>query len=203
MDGAWLGVVALEGDPALTESALADERLVVAACTDPAAFALLYRRHVDGVFCHCRRRLGTREAAEDVTSAVFERALTKLHAYRGGSFRAWLYTIAHHAVVDALRARGHPVADQDLGDLPDPRPSPEEEALTAEATRTLHEVLALLTPDQRHGVELHLAGLRGREIAGVLGRRHDAVRAIQSRAVTRLRAILAVAECDEVTHDEP
>ncbi|MBA3414375.1 MAG: sigma-70 family RNA polymerase sigma factor, partial [Chloroflexia bacterium] len=184
------------------EPALSDDRLVAAARSDPAAFALLYRRHVDGVFRYCRCRLGTREAAEDATSAFFERALGKLHAYRGGSFRAWLYTIAHHAVVDAHRARGDPAPDPELDDIADPGPSPEEVALSIEAARTLREVLAPLSPDQRHVIELHLAGLRGREIAEVLGRRHDAVRAIQSRAVARLRAILMAPAVEEVSDDE-
>lgn len=175
---------------------------VEGGCGDPAAFALFYRRHVDGVFRSCQRRLGSREAAEDVTSAVFERALAKLHTYRGGSFRAWLSTIAHHAVVDVLRARGHPTADLGMLDIPDPRPSPEEEDLAAEATRTLRDVLAHLSPDQHHVVELHLAGLRGREIAEVLGRRHDAVRAIKAPAVARLRAILSPPEVEEVSDDE-
>ncbi|CAA9582290.1 MAG: hypothetical protein AVDCRST_MAG59-4890 [uncultured Thermomicrobiales bacterium] len=200
--GAWAGAVASGDEMAATEPASTDELILEAARTDPAAFALLYRRHVDGVFRYCRHRLGTRESAEDVTSVVFERALTKLHTYRGGSFRAWLYTIAHHAVVDAFPARGHPLADPDLHAVPDPRPSPEDQAISAEAARTLRGVLASLSRDQRHVVELHLAGLRGREIAEVLGRRYDAVRAIQPRAVARLRAILAADDPKECCRGE-
>jgi len=201
MGEAWPGVVVGNEAATAPDREVPDERLAVAARSDAAAFARLYRRHVDGVFRYCQRRLGTREAAEDVTSLVFERALTRLHTFRGGSFRAWLYTIAHHAVVDALRARPRPGYHPAMLDLPDPRPSPEAEALAGETVRTLRDALARLSPDQRDVLELHLSGLRGREIAEVLGRRHDAVRAIQSRAVARLRAILMEPGSEEVCHD--
>jgi RNA polymerase sigma factor (sigma-70 family) len=128
--------------------------------------------------------------------------LTRLQAYRRGSFRAELFTITHHADVDALRARDHLDAYREMGDLPEPTPSPEDEALATEAVGTLREVLVRLSPDQRHVVDIHLAGLRGREIAEVVGLRHDAVRAIQSRAVARLRAILTAPAVEEVPDDE-
>ena len=168
-----------------------DDALVDAARRDRRAFAPLYRRYVDPVYRYCHRRLGSREAAEDATAAVFAKALAALPTYHHGSFRGWLFTIAHHAVVDALRARRPTVAAEAALGLADPAPSPEEAALTADAGHSLRAMLTRLSPDQRQVVELHLAGLTGPEIAAVLGRSHGAVRATQSRAVARLRALLA------------
>jgi DNA-directed RNA polymerase specialized sigma24 family protein len=55
-------------------------------------------------------------------------------------------------------------------------------------------MLALLrrlpSDDQRRVCELRLAGLTGQEIAAVLGKRHDAVRQLQSRAIERLRQLM-------------
>src|SRR5262245_59227162 len=80
----------------------ADETAIVAlAQRDPAAFAPLYQTYITPVYHYCYRRLGTREMAEDATSLVFERALRSLPLFRGGSFRSWLFAIAHNAVTDA------------------------------------------------------------------------------------------------------
>jgi RNA polymerase sigma-70 factor (ECF subfamily) len=56
-------------------------------------------------------------------------------------------------------------------------------------------VLALvsqLSADQRRVVELRLAGLTDAEAGAVLGRTPGAVRAVQARAVARLRGLLGV-----------
>lgn len=167
-----------------------DAALVAAALADRCAFALLYRRYLDPVYRYCHRRLGGREAAEDATALVFTKALVALPTFRVGSFRAWLFTIAHNVVVDAHRAR-RPVAPMDAAiGIADPAPTPEERAMATDAGQTLRSVFGHLSPDQRRVVELHLAGLSGSEIASVLGRSPAAVRAIQSRAVFRLRELL-------------
>jgi RNA polymerase sigma-70 factor (ECF subfamily) len=84
-----------------------DEAVIVArARLDPSAFAPLYQTYLDPVYRYCYRRLGSREAAEDATSLIFERALRALPTFRGESFRAWLFTIAHNAVTDDYRRRG-------------------------------------------------------------------------------------------------
>ena len=67
---------------------------------DPYAFALLYTRYLDPIHRYCYRRLGSREAAEDATSLVFAKALSALPRYHDTSFRSWLFTIAHHVVID-------------------------------------------------------------------------------------------------------
>src|SRR5205823_115199 len=75
----------------------ADERgLAEAARTSPDAFAVLYRRYVARVHAFAYRRSGSREVAEEVTSATFERAWRAMPSFqwRGGGFSAWLFAIA-------------------------------------------------------------------------------------------------------------
>lgn len=135
---------------------------------------------------------GDRGAAKDATSAVFVKALASLPSYREGSFPGWLFGIAHHVIVDALRAR-RPSAPLDAAwAVADGDPSPEDLALVGEERRTVQALLALLTPDQRQIVELRLAGLTGSEIARVLGRTTNAVDVAQHRAIRRLRSPLGV-----------
>lgn len=170
-----------------------DDEAVIAmrARRDPEAFAPLYARYVDPVYRYCYRRLGSREVAEDATSAVFQKALTALSGYRGGSFRAWLFTIAHNVVTDIYRER-RPTQpfDEARHDPIDPDRTPEEHAMAADDLRTIEAVLARVAPDQRRVLELRLAGLTGREIAEVLGRSEAAVKMLQSRAHARLRVLL-------------
>lgn len=94
---------------------LDEDALVARAQGDRHAFAELYRQYVPAVYRYCLRRLGSVEAAEDATSQIFTQALVALPQYRPGSFRAWLFTIAHHVVVDAVRRR-RPTATTDAVD---------------------------------------------------------------------------------------
>jgi RNA polymerase sigma-70 factor (ECF subfamily) len=168
-----------------------DAELVALAQADPRSFELLYRRYLNPVHRYCYRRLGSREAAEDATSVVFTKAFASLRSYREGSFRAWLFTIAHHAVADDLRTR-RPTHELDVADdIPAREPSPEEIVVAADAQRAVTELLAQLPEGQRRVVELRMAGLSGREIAEVLGRGLPAVKIAQLRGYTRLRALLA------------
>jgi len=76
-------------------------------------------------------------------------------------------------------------------DVPDPGRSPEEQALGALERVALLEAINRLPSDQRRVIELRMAGLKGREIAEVLGRSHEAVRMLQHRALDRLVSALA------------
>lgn len=166
---------------------LADAALVERARHDPEAFAVLYDAFALPVYGYCLARLGHREAAEDATSLVFAKALAALPRYRGGSFRGWLFTIAHHTVVDGLRARCRE-APLDLAVEPvDPDDGPEEAFVEAEAGREARLLLRALTPSQRQVVELWLAGLSDDEIAAVTGRSTAATRMHRWRAAERLR----------------
>lgn len=164
-----------------------DEELVARARSDPEAFSILYLQYVNPIYRYCFRRLGSREAAEDATSQVFLQALTALPAYRAKCFRSWLFTIARNATIDCYRAEQ---SDDDRIRAVSPvrcDPSPEVETIAVEERQTLQALLMELPLHQREVIELHLAGLRGPEVARVVGRSHVAVRAIRSRAMARLR----------------
>jgi RNA polymerase sigma factor (sigma-70 family) len=175
-----------------TKGESGDEAALVAqAVRDLKSFEPLYRRYVDPVYRYCYRRLGSREAAEDATSLVFAKALAALPRFRGGSFRAWLFAIAHRVVVDEIRStrRAQPLGAAAL--VADASPTPEELALAEDRDRSVRGLLAALPLVQRHILELRLAGLTGPEIAEALGRSHASVRTGQLRAVARLRLLLA------------
>src|SRR5437879_9747287 len=83
-----------------------DERALAArAVHDPEAFVALYRSYVGPIYEFAYRRCRSKEMAEDVTSATFEKALSALDRFewRQGGFRSWLYRIAANELTDQYR----------------------------------------------------------------------------------------------------
>jgi DNA-directed RNA polymerase specialized sigma24 family protein len=83
----------------------ADEALLVAGKSDAEAFGLFYERRVDAVLAFFLRRTRDRELAADLTAETFAAALSALPRYspQRGSALAWLFTVAHHKMVDSIR----------------------------------------------------------------------------------------------------
>ena len=81
-----------------------DDVLAHAFDGDPVAFAEVYRRYHKPIYGYCLARLMDPEAAADAAQEVFVRFLK---APRDGieKPRAWLYGVARHVTVDAIRAR--------------------------------------------------------------------------------------------------
>jgi len=171
-----------------------DAWLVASAKADPCAFAPLYARYFDPVYRYCYRRLGSPEAAADACAHIFTKAIAALPGYREGqtSFRSWLFAIAHNVLIDEMRTRRPTAALETALTIVDTAATPEEAALSAEATQTIGELLAQLPPDQRRVMELRLVGLTGPEIARALDRTLGSVEIAQVRAIARLRVALGV-----------
>jgi RNA polymerase sigma-70 factor (ECF subfamily) len=179
--------------PARGTETLADEAAFVAAAQrDRQAFGLLYARYANPVYKYCFAQLGNRQAAEDATSLVFTKALDGLPRFHGGSFRAWLFTIARNVVTDQFRTRRFDAPIEAAAAVAAPGAALDDLAADADRDRGLWTLLAELTPDQRQVIELRLRGLAGPEVAVVLGRSHAWVKVTQFRAIKRLRAMMGV-----------
>ena len=81
---------------------------------DARAFEQLYARHQAGLYRFVRRLLGPALNAQ--TDEVFQDTWLRVvqararWAPQGASFRTWLYTLAHHRVIDMLRRSGREVS---------------------------------------------------------------------------------------------
>lgn len=187
----------LRQHPRATEQAIgevADDELVARVQRDPGEFSALYERHVDAVLRYCYRRLGNWSDAEDVTSFIFAKVALALPRYQPGSFRSWLFTIAHHAVVNVYRGRSIAEPLDRANDLPAGGPTPEDVVFAVETRDLLTQALHQLPDAQRQVIELRLAGLTGPEIAQVLERSHGSVKMLQLRAIDKLRDLLQTKE---------
>lgn len=70
-------------------------------------FAVLVRRYEGELYGYLRRYLGDGDLAEDVFQNTFLQVFTKIDQYEAGRpVRPWLYTIATHQAIDALRRQG-------------------------------------------------------------------------------------------------
>jgi RNA polymerase sigma-70 factor (ECF subfamily) len=138
---------------------------------------------------------------DELTNEVFAQVHRGLPRFTGdwGGFRSWVFTIAHHRMVDdARRARRRPlVATADVaeeaatGDV-------ESEALERLSDERLHRLLALLSEDQRRVLLLRVvADLPLEDAAATLGKTVGAVKSLQHRALASLRRAL---EREEVQH---
>jgi RNA polymerase sigma factor (sigma-70 family) len=153
-----------------------DERaLVDRARTDPDAFAQLYRAHVDRVHAFAWRRLGSREAAEDVVSATFERAWRALPDFRwkDGGFPAWLLRIASNQVTDHVRREARATSDRGqraLSLLAPPAAGAAADDMIEGDDPELRAALARMNPRYAEALSLkYLAGLESKEAADALG----------------------------------
>lgn len=182
------------GETAAGTAVDADDHLVDRARHDPVAFAALYDRYFPAVYGYCLAELRDPEAAADATAHAFLKAMAALGGYReGGRFRAWLFTIAHNVVIDALPRRRPDEPLEAAATVPDPAPSPEEAALATLDLERLEAAIGRLPVADQRVLELRRAGLSGREIAATLGIAHEAAKMRQRRAVDRLKHDLLAA----------
>src|SRR5688572_25984877 len=92
--------------------------------------------------------------AEGAVNDVFLRAFRNVSGFEGSptAFRSWIFTIAHHLVVDRRRFASRRPRETGVAHVPE-RPaggvSPEEAAVADEGLARLLALLGLLTPEQR------------------------------------------------------
>lgn len=174
-----------------------NDELAAASRTDPQAFALLYGRFVRPIYRYCYVRLGNCEAAEDATSAVFLKAFARISSYHGGQFAAWLFRIAHNAVVDMQRQQRPADVLDDAAEVADTAPTPEDAALIGGSDEAVREILAGLTAERRNVLELHLAGWSDPQAAAILGKSAVAVKMLRRRALSQLRELITSRQSHE------
>ena len=168
-------------------NACTDEDLLTQFCQGQTeAFGVLVRRYERELYGYLRRYLGDSSLADDVFQNTFLQLYIKSSKYEPGRpFRPWLYTIATHQAIDALRRNGRHQAislDQirdeksnkevrSLVDLVESRgPGPLDQAQGEERRQQVRASVERLPDFLREVVVLaYYQGLKYREIADVLG----------------------------------
>jgi RNA polymerase sigma factor (sigma-70 family) len=175
--------------PAAVLRLASDQRLVEQVhAGSERAFEVLCDRHYRPVLAYCRHMLRSPEEAEDVVQHTFLAAYRELVGMQApiAALRPWLYAIARHRCLSALRAsRARPV-DEGL--------EPAADHLIAEVTareelRAILGDMAGLPADQRAALVLtELGDVSHAEIARTLGCSREKVKALAFQARSSLAA---------------
>lgn len=158
------------------------------------AWAEIYRDLAQTVLGYLRGR-GAADA-EDLTGEVFLQVVRDLTGFEGGEreFRAWVFVIAHHRLIDDKRRRDRRPLETCAEALPSEVPSgdAEEEALEEVAADRVRRIIEQLAPDQRDVLLLRvLGGLTVAEVAEALGKSAGAVKALQRRGLETIKRELS------------
>ena len=182
--------------------AASDEELLRRfAAGQASAFEQLYRRHELRVFRYLLRNLRNRAVAEDALQETWFAVGREAARYQpgGARFTTWLYTIANHRMIDALRAarvtveweaaeQMHPmVAITDGAGAGGPYTA----AIASEQRDALLAALAKLPEEQRQAFLLQQeAELSVEEIAAVCGCSFETAKSRLRYARSKLRELL-------------
>lgn len=155
-----------------------------AAAGDRAAFADLYRRHLDSVFARLTRVVGPTPERDDLVQQIFLNVFRALPRFRGdAAFTTFLHRIVLNVACDHLERRhrarrcGEPVDDRQLETLIAPGASPEQQARQRDQLRRLFHSLERLSPKRRAAfVLVAVDGLSLDEAATLLGANAAAVK---------------------------
>lgn len=183
----------------------ADEQLMLAYRDgDASAFETLYARHRARVFRFVLRSVPARGVAEELFQDVWMKVIEARTRYApSAKFTTWLYTIAHHRLVDHWRKRGLSLVSLDAedGGAPEPAAPPLSDparraALNQDVARLL-AAIAALPPVQREAFLLHEeAGLSVPEIAEATGASVEAAKSRLRYATAKLREALGEGNAD-------
>ena len=169
----------------------ADERLLVeAAQRDPARFAELYEGNFERVYAYVVRRVGDRAETEDLTSEVFHHALSNLQRYewRGIPFAAWLYRIAANLISDRWQRKSREEIAQEPERI-DSAAAVAVEIEEVERKATLFRLVKTLPAEQQRVVVMRFVEEKSiKEVATEIRKSEGAVKQLQFRALTTLRA---------------
>lgn len=161
-----------------------------------SAFSALYEHYYDSIFRYVSFRTGNTTEAEDITAEVFVRMIESIHRFKwqGHPFSSWLFRIAHNLVVDFYRKRGR----RKTVSLESAPPVIESAVLDSDARMDIEltmgdvrKAMENLTDLQREAITLRFAaGLSVAETAKAMGKKDNAVKALQHAGLKKLRRAL-------------
>ncbi len=158
---------------------------------DPAALAAIYDTYAPKIYAYIYRHVRDPHRAEDLTSTVFLKMLEALDRkqFARDKLQSWLYRIAHNVIVDDVRYRQRRPSQALYDTL---AASPDEDPLQLVDEKMERELIwhaiQQLTEDQKNVIILRFGeGLTAPQVAQILNKTEEAVRALQRRGLANLR----------------
>jgi RNA polymerase sigma-70 factor (ECF subfamily) len=177
----------------MAEADDSDETLMLRyAGGDALAFERLYRRHEMKVWRYIYRSVRNQASADELLQEVWIAVVQSAVRYRPvARFTTWLYTLAHHEIIDRhRRTRLHCVdgIDELAGDAND---EPSRQAESNQHADALIAAVEQLPIEQRHAFLLQAeAELSVQEIAQATGSSFETVKSRLRYARSKLKQLL-------------
>ena len=180
---------------------LTEADLVAARQREPAAVSRIYSAYAPALFRFFMASVGNRQEAQDLTGNVFVSAIEGLPKYRGPvqALGGWLFRIARHDLYDYRRKQQRSPGTTPLEEAGEEAAvaagaeDPEELALERLEGGRVLAALKQLSPDQREVLLLRMAaGLTAPEVAAVVNKTTNAVKALQHRGLASLARALGL-----------
>ena len=169
---------------------------------DSASFAALYEHFYDKILRYVSFKTGNSNESEDIAEDVFLKMLESIGSFRwqGHPFSSWLFRIAHNLVVDHFRKRGRrkQVPLDDVSGLVGATSQDIDGRLDTKVTLfKVQDAMSELTALQREVISLRFAaGLSIMETAQAMGKKENAIKALQHAAIKKLRVTLGASGQD-------
>ncbi len=167
---------------------------------DPAALAAIYDTHAPKIYAYIYRHIRDPHRAEDLTSTVFLKMLESLdkNKFARDRLQSWLYRVAHNVIVDDVRYRQRRPT-QTLYDAIE-SDGEDDPAILVEKRikeKLIWDAIQQLTENQKNVIILRFGeGLTAPQVAQILDKTEEAVRALQRRGLSNLRKILSQTQID-------
>jgi RNA polymerase sigma-70 factor, ECF subfamily len=163
------------------------------------ALACCAREHGASIGRLCMAMLGSQVDADDMTQETLLSAHQSLLSYREeGSVRAWLLGIARHKCLQHLEKNRRRGARLRLVTTFDASPAADEVLAAKKRAEQARALLEQVRPTDREALLLRFgADLSFREVAMLCGIDEPTARKRVSRALSRLRGVLAKEDDDE------
>lgn len=160
---------------------------------DREAFGKLYLKYLDTIYRYIFFRVNQDiQTAEDLAEVVFFKAWQNIvnFAEQDAFFKAWLYKIAHNVVIDHYRTENKPaVLKEELINENDNVLEDFERKIEIAA---LMKAINKLSDEQKQIITLKfIEGLSNKEMLQILNKKEEAIRALQYRALKKLKELLS------------
>ena len=162
------------------------------AASNNEIFVKLYEEFMPKVYRYIHYKVNNELLAQDLTSAVFEKALVNFNKYSSdnAAFSTWIFSITRHAIIDYYRTEGKKryVSLDEALDKPSTEESPGEKLENKDEKDCLNKCISRLSEEEQEIVHLKFgAEMSNRQIAETMGISESNVGVKLFRTVKKLK----------------
>jgi RNA polymerase sigma-70 factor (ECF subfamily) len=157
---------------------------------DPQVLNAVHERYYSALFRYARYKLDNTQEAEDAAAEVFLRLIEGIKSKRGPrkNVGGWLFATLANIIAEKLKERYKHKESVLPEDVKQDEPDLTSRAVLQEQLAVIRSALLQLTREQQHVLALRYGSeFSIKETAEVIGKKPNAVKALQFRALKSLR----------------